>query len=473
MATRESSKSKTPNKGVRVNGSWSKCGKKMTAVCKKRDGGAPKDSLGDEKQVEQKLESEDGVSRQVITSDDESSTNDIVPPANNLTAMDENIQKAMGVSKSEQVEQKLELEDDVSRQVITSDDESSTNDIDPPANNLTAMDENIQKGMGVSKSEHGKGAAKSRKNRDGQGQIDNVVEKDVEKLIESEDVQKENGIPLDGPLSEIFGNGEDIQKIEQGSKCENGTDDHNKKSLDEIIEEGKYLGDIGDNSQDNLVNEGVKSQSENLTIDAGTKSEHITGNASGETERVSDGASGEQVTNRDDINLGHETAETGNGLGIKESDIGKQIIMSDHNEYFDAMSPNLICVCETEGVSDGTITESMRNRDDNIIEYETAERGKSVCDKDLYVLKDVILSGGADSKKMPNEDDHKENYDNGGNKPNTGNRDGSPLQEIQEEDEEGKDEHLDRDDNGDDNSTRGNCQGSPLEGVQEVEEGKK
>ena len=107
MATRESLKRKTPNKGVRANGSRSKCGKKTTAVCKKCDGGAPKDSLGDEKQVEQKLESEDGVSRQVITSDDESSTNDIVPPANNLTAMDENIQKAMGVSKSEQVEQKL------------------------------------------------------------------------------------------------------------------------------------------------------------------------------------------------------------------------------------------------------------------------------------------------------------------------------------------------------------------------------
>ena len=256
MATRESLKKTTPNKGVCANGSRSKCGKKMTAVCNKRDGGAPKDSLSDEKEVEQKLESEDGVSRQVITSDDETCTNDIVPPANNLTAMDENIQKAMGVSKSE----------------------------------------------------HGKSATKSRKNSDGQGQIDNVVEKELQKLIESEDVQKEC-ILLDGPSSEIFGNGEDIQKLKQGSKCENGTDDHNKKSLDEIIEEGKYLGDKGDNSQDNLVNQGIKSQSENLTIDAGAKSEHITGNASGETERVSDDACGEQVTNRDDIKLGPGNCE--------------------------------------------------------------------------------------------------------------------------------------------------------------------
>ena len=447
MATRESSKRKTSNKGVRANGSRSKCGKKTTAVCKKRDGGAPKDGLGDEKQVEQKLESEDGVSRQVITSDDESCTNDIVPPANNLTAMDENIQKAMGVSKSEQVEQKLELEDDVSRQVITSDDESSTNDIDPPANNLTAMDENIQKGMGISKSEHGKGAAKSRKNRDGQGQIDNVVEKEVEKLIESEDVQKENGIPLDGPSSEIFGNGEDIQKIEQGLKCENGTDDHNKKSLDEIIEEGKYLGDKGDNSQDNLVNQGVKSQSENLTIDAGAKSEHITGNASGETERVSDDACGEQVTNRDDINLGHETAETGNGLGIKESDIGKQIIMSDHNEYFDAMSPNL----------NKEVEEGDGNGDDKRTTGNCERASLEAVQEEAEECKDVPLQ----------RDDNRDEYCT------IGNCERAPLEAVQREDEEGKHVPLQRDDNGDDNSTRGNCERAPLEAVQEeAEQGK-
>ena len=454
MATRESSKKTTPNKGVRANGSRSKCGKKKTAVGNKRDGGAPKDSLGDEKEVEQKLELEHGVSSPVITSDDETCTSDIVPAANNLTDMDENIQKAMGVSKYK----------------------------------------------------HGKGAAKSRKNSDGQGQIDNMVEKEVEKLIESEDVQKENGIPLDGPSSENFGNGEDIQKLKQGSKCENGTDDHNKKSLDEIIEEGKYLGDKGDNREDNLVNQGIKSPSENLTIDAGAKSEHMTGNASGETERVSDAACGEQVTNRDDMNLGpgncerapleavEEEAEESKDVPLQRDDNRDDVV----NQGIKSPSENLTIDAggksehmtgnasgETERVSDAACGEQVTNRDDMNLgpgnceraPLEAVEEEAKEC-KDVPLQRDdnhddlvnqgiksesenLTIDAGAKSEHMTgNASGETERVSDDACGEQVTNRDDmnlgpgncerAPLEAVEEEDEECKDVPLQRDDNGDD-----------------------
>ena len=252
--------------------------------------------------------------------------------------------------------------------------------------------------------------------------------------------------------------------------------------LEAVQEEAEECKDVPlqcDDNRDDLVNQGVKSQSENLTIDAGAKSEHITGNASGETEWVSDDACGEQVTNRDDINLGHETAETGNRLGIKESDIGKQIIMSDHNEYFDAMSPNLNKEVE-EGDGNGDDKRTTGNcerapleavkeedeegkhvplqRDDNHDEYCTignCERAPlEAVEEEDEEGKHVLL------QRDDNRDDHS----------TTGNCERAPLEAVEEEDEEGKHVPLQRDDNGDDHSTTGNCERAPLEAIEEEDE---
>ena len=81
--------------------SRSKDGKSTTRVRKKRDGGAPKDSnyidaseranVGGEKEVKKPVESDDDVAKQVITSDGascENFTNGEVPATDNLTDMD-------------------------------------------------------------------------------------------------------------------------------------------------------------------------------------------------------------------------------------------------------------------------------------------------------------------------------------------------------------------------------------------------
>ena len=79
---------------------------------KKRDGGAPKDSkdidaseranVGGEKEIEKPVELEDDVAKQVITSDGascENFANGEVPATDNVTDMDQNIQKPKRGSK--------------------------------------------------------------------------------------------------------------------------------------------------------------------------------------------------------------------------------------------------------------------------------------------------------------------------------------------------------------------------------------
>ena len=119
MAQRAPSKRNTQNSGVHASGissdvdpsikepnrsSRSKDGKSTTRVWKKCDGGAPKDSndidtsergnVGGEKEVEKPVELEDDVAKQVITSDGascENFANHEVPATDNLTDMDQNI----------------------------------------------------------------------------------------------------------------------------------------------------------------------------------------------------------------------------------------------------------------------------------------------------------------------------------------------------------------------------------------------
>ena len=136
---------------------------------------------------------------------------------------------------------------------------------------------------------------------------------------------------------------------------------------------------------------------------------------------MSDGASGEQLKNRDDDNKSvDEMAETGNSVGEKESDVGKQVIMSggasgeqipnphDDNQSVEETSQTGNGVGETEGVSDGALAEQIKNHDDKKSVDETAETGNSVGKKELDAVKQVIMSGGTSGEQIPNlHDDNK------------------------------------------------------------------
>ena len=128
---------------------------------------------------------------------------------------------------------------------------------------------------------------------------------------------------------------------------------------------------------------------------------------------MSDGTSAEQLKNRDDDNKSvDEMAETGNSVGEKELDVGKQVIMSggasgeqipnlhDDNQSVDETSQTGNGVGETEGVSDGTLAEPIKNRDDNKSVDETAETGNSVGEKELDSVKQVIMSGGTSGEQI-------------------------------------------------------------------------
>ena len=129
MAQGGPSERNTRNSGVHASGvstdvdpnikepnhsSRSKDGKSTTRVRKKHDGGAPKDSddidaseranVGGEKEVKKPVKSEDDVAKQVIMSDGascENFANGEVPATDNLTDMDQNIQKPKRGSKFE------------------------------------------------------------------------------------------------------------------------------------------------------------------------------------------------------------------------------------------------------------------------------------------------------------------------------------------------------------------------------------
>ena len=68
-------------------------------------------------------------------------------------------------------------------------------------------------------------------------------------------------------------------------------------------------------------------------------------------------------------------------------------------------------VGETEGVSDGTLAEPIRNRDDNKSVDEMAETVNSVGEKDLDAVKQVIMSGGASGEQVPNLHDDDQSVD--------------------------------------------------------------
>ena len=102
---------------------------------------------------------------------------------------------------------------------------------------------------------------------------------------------------------------------------------------------------------------------------------------------MSDGASAEQLKNCDDDNKSvDETAETGNSVGEKESDVGKQVIMYD-----------------------GTSGQHIRNSDDDKSADETAEMANGVYEKAVEVEGDLVKQGimyyGESGEQTKNRDD--------------------------------------------------------------------
>ena len=185
-------------------------------------------------------------------------------------------------------------------------------------------------------------------------------------------------------------------------------------------------------SKINTRNSGVSSDVDQNTQKHGSKSEHQKGatkarknrgekgNSVREKERVSDGTPGEQLKNRDDKKSVVETAETGNSIGEKELDVGKQVMSggtsgeqilnpNDDDQSVDETSQMGNGVGETEGVSDGTLAEPIINRDDNKSVVETAVN--SVGEKELDAVKQVIISGGASGEQIPNLNDDDQSLD--------------------------------------------------------------
>ena len=145
------------------------------------------------------------------------------------------------------------------------------------------------------------------------------------------------------------------------------------------------------------------------------------GNGVDETGGVSDGALCEPIKNRDDNKSVYEIAETGNSIGEKESDVGKEVVyggasgeqipnLHDDDQSVDETSQMGNGVDETEGVSDGKLREPIKNRDDNKIVYEIAETGNSIGEKESDVRKEVVY-GGASGEQIPNLHDYDQSVD--------------------------------------------------------------
>ena len=105
-------------------------------------------------------------------------------------------------------------------------------------------------------------------------------------------------------------------------------------------------------------------------------------------------------------------AETGNSIGEKESDVGKQVMsagasgepipnLHDDDQSVHETSQMGNGVGETEGVSDGALGEPIKNRDDNKSLDEMAETGNSIGEKESDVGKEVVY-GGASGEQIPN-----------------------------------------------------------------------
>ena len=190
------------------------------------------------------------------------------------------------------------------------------------------------------------------------------------------------------------------------------------KSVDEAAETGNSIRENESDVGKEVVFGGASGeQIPNLHDD--DQSVHETsqmGNGVEETEAVSDGALREPIKNLDHNKNVYEIAKTGYSIGEKESDVGKEVVYGgasgeqipnphDYDQSVDETSQMGNVLCETEAVSDGTLAEPMKNRDNKSVD-EAAEPGNnSDAEKESDSVKQVIISGGASAEQITNPHD--------------------------------------------------------------------
>ena len=197
--------------------------------------------------------------------------------------------------------------------------------------------------------------------------------------------------------------------------------DRDNKSVDEAAETGNSIRENESDVGKEVVFGGASGeQIPNLHDD--DQSVHDTtqmGNGLEETEGVSDGALAEPMKNRDHNKNVYEIAKTGNSIGEKESDVGKEVVYDgasgeqipnphDYDQSVDETSQMGNVLCETEAVSYGALAEPMKNRDNKSVD-EAAEPGNnSDPEKESDSVKQVIISGDASAEQITNPHDDDE-----------------------------------------------------------------
>ena len=301
------------------------------------------------------------------------------------------------------------------------------------------------------------------KNRDDNKSVYEIAETGNNIGEKESDVGKE--VVYGGASGEQIPNPNDYdQSLDENSQMGNGlgeteavSDDalaepmknRDNKSVDEAAETGNSIRENESDVGKEVVFGGASGeQIPNLHDD--DQSVHETsqmGNGVEETEAVSDGALREPIKNRDHNKNVYEIAKTGNSIGEKESDVGKEVVYGgasgeqipnphDYDQSVDETSQMGNVLCETEAVSDGALAEPMKNRDNKSVD-EAAEPGNnSDAEKESDSVKQVIISGGASAEQITNpHDDDQSVYETS----QTGNgvletermSDGAPAEPIQ------------------------------------------
>ena len=270
------------------------------------------------------------------------------------------------------------------------------------------------------------------KNRDDNKSVYEIAETGNNIGEKESDVGKE--VVYGGASGEQIPNPNDYdQSVDENSQMGNGlgeteavSDDalaepmknRDNKSVDEAAEIGNSIRENESDVGKEVVFGGASGeQIPNLHDDDQSVDETSQmGNGVEETEAVSDGALCEPIKNRDHNKNVYEIAKTGNSIGEKESDVGKEVVYGgasgeqipnphDYDQSVDETSQMGNVLCETEAVSDGALAEPMKNRDNKSFD-EAAEPGNnSDAEKESDSVKQVIISGGASAEQITNPHD--------------------------------------------------------------------
>ena len=324
-----------------------------------------------------------------------------------------------------------EKESDVGKEVVYGG--ASGEQIPNPNDDDQSLDETSQMGNGLGETEAvSDGSLREPiKNRDDNKSVYEIAETGNNIGEKESDVGKE--LVYGGASGEQIPNPNDYdQSLDETSQMGNGLceteavsddalaepmKDRDNKSVDEAAETGNSIRENESDVGKEVVFGGASGeQIPNLHDD--DQSVHDTtqmGNGLEETEGVSDGALAEPMKNRDHNKNVYEIAKTGNSIGEKESDVGKEVVYDgasgeqipnphdyDQSVYETSQTGN--GVLETERVSDRAPAEPIQNRNDKISLDETAKKGNnSGAEKESDAVKQGQHITHSDHDKSPDE----------------------------------------------------------------------